>query len=251
MQQVERTEAEPHSVIQVEEVFFKYGDRTVLDGISLRLSRGEIFGILGANGAGKTTLIRLLLGLLKPQSGSIFVLGERPSPALTHRIGYMPQSSALYLELPVLDNVGFFARMFGLDDRAERGAAVKAALDVVALWDRRKDPLTRLSGGMRQRVSLAVALVHKPPLLILDEPTVGLDPELRASFWEHFRTLVTDGTTLLLSSHTMDDAAHCDHLGFIQDGHIIAEGSPAELRAATGKADTSLEEAFLHFVRRM
>jgi ABC-2 type transport system ATP-binding protein len=126
---------------------------------------------------------------------------------------------------------------------------VESAIRLVGLWDRRKDPVARLSGGMRQRVSLAIALVHSPTLLVLDEPTVGLDPELRASFWGHFRELARRGTTLIISSHTMDDAAHCDRLGFIQEGRVIAEGSPTELRAATGKAEATLEDAFLHFVR--
>ena len=119
-----------------------------------------------------------------------------------------------------------------------------------ALSERHKDALLSLSGGMRQRVSLAMALVHGPSLLVLDEPTVGLDPELRASFWERFGDMSASGTTLIISSHTMDDAAHCHRLAFIQEGRVVAQGSPAELRASTGAADASLDDAFLHFVRR-
>ena len=117
------------------------------------------------------------------------------------------------------------------------------------LSERRKDPLTRISGGMRQRVSLAIALVHSPSLLVLDEPTVSLDPELRAGFWDRFTDIAASGTTLIISSHTMDDAAHCHRLAFIQEGRVIAQGSPAELRASVGTADASLEDAFLHLVR--
>jgi ABC-2 type transport system ATP-binding protein len=139
--------------------------------------------------------------------------------------------------------------MYGLSNSAERREAVQRAIDWVALSERSKEPLLRLSGGMRQRVSLAVALVHSPPLLVLDEPTVGLDPELRAGFWDRFRDMAASGTSLIISSHTMDDAAHCHRLAFIQEGKVIAQGSPEELRTAAGVPDASLEDAFLHFVR--
>ena len=236
-------------VFEATNVDFSYGSLKVLDGLSLQVTRGEIFGVLGANGAGKTTLMRLLVGLLKPQSGEVRVFGEHPSPKGARGIGYMPQLSALYLELSAEQNIDFFARMYGLSDAAERREAVQRAIDWVALSERRKEPLLRLSGGMRQRVSLAVALVHSPPLLVLDEPTVGLDPELRAGFWDRFRDMAASATTLIISSHTMDDAAHCHRLAFIQEGRVIAQGSPGELRASTGLPNASLEDAFLHFVR--
>jgi len=229
---------------------FAFGRRAVLKNLSLSVPPGIAFGILGANGAGKTTLVRLLVGLLHPRSGEVSVLGERPSPRLTSRLGYMPQLSALYLALSAQENLEFFARMYGMSDRRERREAVAKALDVVGLSDRTNDPIVNLSGGMRQRVSLAVALVHEPPLLLLDEPTVGLDPELRASFWDHFKGMTRDGATLLISSHTMDDAAHCDRLGFLRDGRFIAEGTPVELRATTGRDGASLEDAFLFLVRQ-
>lgn len=236
-------------VIDAQSVDFSYGRRQVLSGLSLQVARGEVFGILGANGAGKTTFIRMLVGLLRPRSGRLHVLGERPSSRQASRVGYMPQLSALYQELTVEHNVSFFARMYGMSDRPARSEAVEAALNLVGLWERRKDAVLDLSGGMRQRLSLAIALVHGPSLLLLDEPTVGLDPELRASFWEHFRGMAAGGTTLVISSHTMDDAAHCDRLGFLQEGRVVAQGSPAELRASAG-ADATLEDAFLYYVRR-
>jgi ABC-2 type transport system ATP-binding protein len=233
----------------VEDLEFSYGKLKVLYGLTLTVSTGEIFGILGANGSGKTTLLRLLVGLLRPQLGVVEVLGEEPSPNLFSRIGYMPQLQALYMELSVQQNVDFFARMQGLSNTEERREVIEKILTRVELWDRRKDSVHRLSGGMRQRVSLAIALVHNPPLLFLDEPTVGLDPELRASLWEYFRNLAKSGMTMVVSSHVMDDAMHCDRLGLLHDGRVVAVGSPAELRAATGAADSTLEEAFLYMVR--
>lgn len=236
--------------ITVGNVEFSYGSLNVLNGLSLEISYGEIFGILGANGAGKTTLMRLLMSLSRPSAGRIQVLGQAPSPKLADRVGYMPQLNALYLELTVQQNVDFFARMYGMSDRAQRRAAVESALKAVALWERRSDSILRLSGGMRQRVSLAISLVHSPKVLVLDEPTVGLDPELRASFWDRFRGMAESGTTIVISSHTMDDAAHCDRLAFIQSGSVVAQGNPTELRQATGRPDATLEDAFLHFVKK-
>jgi ABC-2 type transport system ATP-binding protein len=234
-------------VVEVVGVEFSYGDIRALDGLSLSVPRGVSFGLLGPNGAGKTTLIRLLVGLLRPRRGTVRVLGEAPSPRVSGRIGYMPQLPALYGDLSVAQNVDFFARMYGLKDgRQER---MEEVLRLVELWERRRSSVLHLSGGMRQRLSLACALVHHPPLLILDEPTVGLDPELRATFWEHFRELTTKGTTIIISSHTMDDAAHCGELAFLRAGRVIAHGGPAQLRQATGREEATLEEAFLHFVR--
>lgn len=227
---------------------FNYGKTRVLDGLSLAVAKGMSFGLLGPNGAGKTTLIRMLVGLLRPQRGTVQVLGEVPSPRVTGRIGYMPQFPALYGELTVAHNVDFFARMYGLGDG--RRQQVEEVLHLVGLWERRGDAVLHLSGGMRQRLSLACALVHRPPLLIMDEPTVGLDPELRATFWDYFHGLTAQGNTIVISSHTMDDAAHCDELAFLRAGRIIAQGTPSQLRQATGQETATLEEAFLYFVRR-
>ena len=250
MNESQEESAKNPSVVNANNVVFSYGPRRALDKVSMHISKGEIYGILGANGAGKTTLIRIIAGLLKPDDGELLVFGEKPSSKTARNIGYMPQLSALYLELPAEQNVSFFARMFRAGTAKERRDAVAATLKLVGLWERRKDAVSNLSGGMRQRVSLAIALVHKPQLLILDEPTVGLDPELRVSFWEHFRSLADSGVTLVLSSHTMDDAAHCDRLAFLQDGHLVAEGSPSDLCSAVGLPGATLEDAFLYFVRK-
>jgi ABC-2 type transport system ATP-binding protein len=162
----------------------------------------------------------------------------------------MPQLHSLYTELSVIQNVDFFARVYHLRDKQKRAKRVEEAIRLVDLWPRRKDSVLKLSGGMKQRVSLACAIVHKPPLLFLDEPTVGLDPELRFTFWEHFANLTKQGTTLIVSSHTMDDAAHCDRLAFMRNGKLIAQGTPSELQRATGKAGANLEDAFLYFIHR-
>jgi ABC-2 type transport system ATP-binding protein len=236
-----------HIAVDISEVTFRYGKITALDGLSLAVPGGISFGLLGPNGAGKTTLIRLLVGLLKPKSGSVRVLGAVPSRHTANRVGYMPQLHSLYAELSVWQNVAFFARINGLSDRAERTRRVEDTIRLVDLWSRRNDSVTKLSGGMRQRVSLACAVVHNPPLLLLDEPTVGLDPELRVTFWEHFANLNEQGVTIIVSSHTMDDAAHCDRLAFMRSGRVIAQGSPDELRGKTGQE--TLEEAFLYYVR--
>jgi len=212
--------------------------------------RGISFGLLGPNGAGKTTLIRLLVGLLRPGAGTIRILGQRPSRKMARLIGYMPQSHSLYAELSVIQNVDFFARIYRLTDKAERARRVEEAIRLVDMWTRRNDAVQKLSGGMKQRVSLACAIVHNPPLLFLDEPTVGLDPELRVTFWKYFTGLTKQGATLIISSHTMDDAVHCGYLAFMRDGKVIARGSPGDLKQATGSPEATLEDAFLHFVRQ-
>ncbi|HIC49343.1 MAG TPA: ABC transporter ATP-binding protein [Dehalococcoidia bacterium] len=234
--------------IEFQNVKFSYGKREIFQNLSFTVERGQICGILGANGAGKTTAMQLLIGLLKADNGSITVLGEKLGNHNLHRIGYMPQLNALYQELSVEENLNFFARMYGMTNRQERAIAVDKALELIELDERRIDSVSNLSGGMRQRVSLGVALVHSPDVLILDEPTVGLDPQLRALFWDHFTSLSNLGITILISSHTMDDANHCQRLMFVQEGKIVADGTPGELRTAVGLAEATLEDAFLYFV---
>ncbi len=209
-----------------------------LDGVSLEVRRGEVYGLLGPNGSGKTTLIRMLVGLVAPDAGEVTVLGTRmPDLEVLGRIGYMTQAAALYTDLSVEENVRFFAAVTG----AEKNVA--EAIEIVELSDRRDSVVATLSGGMRQRASLACALVHQPQLLLLDEPTVGIDPQLRVQFWEYFRTLTAAGTTIIVSSHVMDEAERCDRLGLIRNGHLLAEGSVDDLRRQAGV--DRLEDAFL------
>jgi ABC-2 type transport system ATP-binding protein len=215
-----------------------FGKLKALDGATLRVREGEIYGLLGPNGAGKTTLIRSIVGLIAPDAGTVTVLGRRmPNLDVLRGVGYMTQQAALYPGLSVEENVAFFAAIYGVE------GGVKDALDIVQLYDRRKSVVSTLSGGMRQRCSLACALVHKPKLLLLDEPTVGIDPQLRVQFWEDFRRMAAAGTTLLVSSHVMDEAERCQRLGLIQYGRLLAEGTPNEIRARGGSQN--LEEAFL------
>jgi ABC-2 type transport system ATP-binding protein len=235
--------------IRINNLAFKYGRLTVINNIALEIPRGISFGLLGSNGAGKTTLIRLMVGLLKPSAGSILCLGKPPSTANACNVGYMPQLPSLYHELTVRQNIDFFARIYGLRDGQTRRKRVDEVIELVELAAKVDVSVAQLSGGMKQRVSLGCAIVHQPSLLFLDEPTVGLDPEIRANFWEYFDGLTAAGKTVVVSSHTMDDAAHCRQLVFIREGGIIALGTPAELRAAVGKPDATLEDAFLHFVR--
>jgi ABC-2 type transport system ATP-binding protein len=231
-------------VVQTTDLHKHFGPVRAVDGLSLSVRAGEIYGLLGPNGSGKTTLIRLLIGLLKPTAGSVRVLGQAmPDKAILAQVGYMTQGSALYEDLTVRENAAFFAEMCG-------GASRERVDEVVALVDlqERAGSLVRtLSGGMKQRTSLACALVHRPRLLLLDEPTVGVDPQLRATFWAYFRRLADEGVTLVVSSHVMDEAERCDRLGFMRQGRLLAEGSAAELRSRAGTA--TLEEAFLHFAQ--
>jgi len=229
--------------VDIQEVSKSFGAYQALNGVTLRVRRGEIYGLLGPNGAGKTTLIRLICGLLEANAGTVTMLGQRmPNVAVLRQVGYMTQQAALYPGLSVEENVAFFAAVNGAD------AGIKAALELVQLYDRRKSVVATLSGGMRQRCSLACALVHRPELLLLDEPTVGIDPQLRVQFWESFRRMAAGGTTIIVSSHVMDEADRCQRLGLIQYGRLLAEGTPAEIRSQGGSQN--LEEAFLALAGR-
>jgi len=230
--------AEPTHSVEVEGVSKRFGAQPALDGVTLRIRRGEVYGILGPNGAGKTTLIRSLVGLIVPDSGTVTVLGRRmPSLDILARVGYMTQQAALYPDLSAAENVRFFAEIYGAHD------GVREALEFVDLWERRDSVVSNLSGGMRTRCSLACALVHKPDLLLLDEPTVGVDPQLRVQLWDRFQRMARDGASILVSSHVMDEAERCDRLGLIRFGRLLAEGTVAELKRKAGVE--RLEDAFL------
>ena len=223
----------------------RFGRLTAVDAIDLELAAGRIYGLLGPNGSGKTTLIRLLAGLARPTAGTARVLGvDMPSRPNLARIGYMTQADGIYSELSVWENLRFFAALFGVRD----DAAIRESLEIVDLADRRSTPAYELSGGMRRRLSLACALVHRPDVLFLDEPTVGVDPALRVQFWGYFRDLAANGTTLLVASHVMDEADRCDELLLILHGRLLARGSGREIRERAGVAD--LEGAFLRLGER-
>lgn len=220
------------------------GKRPVLHDVSVRIARGTITGLLGPSGCGKTTLMRCIVGTQLITGGQVEVLGNPAGSALLrNRVGYMPQQATIYDDLRVIDNVRYFAALTGGDARD-----ADEAVDSVALRDHRGDYCANLSGGQRARVSLACALVGRPDLLVLDEPTIGLDPVLRAELWQQFATLARRGTTLLVSSHVMDEAEHCGELLLMRQGRLLARTTPRRLREETGC--TSMEEAFLSIIRR-
>jgi ABC-2 type transport system ATP-binding protein len=229
--------------VQAEGVRKSFGSIHALDGLSLSVRPGTIYGLLGPNGSGKTTLIRALAGLIRADAGTVTILGQAPRDAVAAgAVGYMTQAAALYGELSIEENLRFFGSLQNVP-AAEAAGRIDDALRAVALLDRRRTVVSTLSGGMRTRVSLAATLLHRPQLLLLDEPTVGVDPALRRDFWDHFRALARAGATILVSSHVMDEAARCDRLGLIRSGRLLAEGTAAELCARAGTAD--LESAFL------
>lgn len=226
----------------------RFGDLVAVNELDLDIERGEVYGLLGPNGAGKTTVIRILVGLATPSEGTVEVMG-RPAGdrGLAQRIGYMPQELALYEALTVEENLDLFGRLFGLTNKALEGRKVEV-LRFVALEERRFDLVHTLSGGMRHRVSLALSLLHEPDILFLDEPTVGVDPELRASFWDNFGKLKESGKTVVITTHYMDEAKHCDRIGLMHRGRMVAEGIPADVVREVDAAD--LEEAFLKLASR-
>ncbi|MBO0854429.1 MAG: ABC transporter ATP-binding protein [Nocardia sp.] len=231
-----------NQAVTVEHLRVRRGGREVLHDISLSVPAGSITGLLGPSGCGKTTLMRALVGTQLVQAGSVRVLGqEAGSRGLRSRVGYVTQAPSIYDDLTVADNVSYFAALYG------RGTEdARAAIDRVGLGDHLRQRGDELSGGQRTRASLACALVAEPEVLILDEPTVGLDPVLRVELWRQFRELAAAGRTLVVSSHVMDEAEHCDRLLLMREGRLLAQLSPDELRAETG--ENSLEKAFLALI---
>lgn len=215
------------------------GGAVIIPGLSLDIPAGCVVGLLGPSGSGKTTLMRAIVGVQRITAGRVSVLGEPAgSPALRRRIGYVTQSPSVYADLSVRANVAYFGGLLGAGARQ-----VAAALDEVGLSEFANRPVARLSGGQRSRVSLAAALVGRPDLLVLDEPTVGLDPVLRRDLWQLFHQLAARGTSLLISSHVMDEAARCDRLVLLREGGILADATLPDLLERTGAPDA--EAAFL------
>jgi ABC-2 type transport system ATP-binding protein len=227
------------TAIRIKKLNVRRGGRLVLPELSLDIRRGVVTGLLGPSGSGKTTLIRGIVGVQIVESGEITVLGEPAgSEALRRRIGYVTQAPSVYSDLTVRQNLDYFAAILG----APKGR-VKEAIDAVDLGGHANQLVRTLSGGETSRVSLATAVLGHPDLLVLDEPTVGLDPVLRRDLWTMFHELAAAGTTLLVSSHVMDEAERCDDLVLLRNGRIVATGSPSELREETQTED--LEGAFL------
>ncbi|HLR55399.1 MAG TPA: ABC transporter ATP-binding protein [Actinomycetales bacterium] len=240
----DRAAGRPSPAIDVRGLHVRRGQHEVFAGLTCQLRAGQITGILGPSGSGKTTLLRALVGVQKFQGGSIKVLGHQAgSPQLRRRVAYMTQSVSIYRDLSVEQNVKYFGALFNTP-----GVEIDRVISEVGLEKYRKQLARALSGGQMSRVSLAAALVGKPEVLILDEPTVGQDPVLREELWENFRSRAAAGATVLVSSHVMDEAAKCDDLLLLRQGEIIAQDSPNTLLERTGADD--FEEAFLRLIRQ-
>jgi ABC-2 type transport system ATP-binding protein len=231
------------AAVEVRELVVERGRKPVLHGVTCSVAAGRVVGLLGPSGSGKTTLIRAIVGVQIVRSGTVTVLGSPAgSRALRRTVGYVTQSPSVYADLSVRENARYFASLYGLGAaEAERGIAD------VGLADAAGQLVGNLSGGQRSRASLACALLGTPRLLVLDEPTVGQDPVLRADLWARFHELADQGTTLLVSSHVMDEAARCDRLLLIREGRLIADDTPDAIRARAGTDD--LDEAFLRLIR--
>jgi ABC-2 type transport system ATP-binding protein len=228
-----------------------FGAFRAVDGVSIDVPAGEIYGLVGPSGAGKTTLIRLFCGLAAATRGQVRLLGHAmpgERRVVEGRFGYMPQERAVYRDLSVGENLLFFGQIYGMD-RQRIARRTTEILSLMRLGDRVRQRADSLSGGERQRLSLACALLHEPDALLLDEPTIGLDPALRAQFWDHFHALSKGGRTILLSTHYLLEAERCRRVGLMQAGRFIAEGTPAELRSAAasrvGRTVLDMEDVFL------
>lgn len=235
-------------VIRTDKLRKEFDGLVAVSGLNLRVGRGRLYGLIGPNGSGKTTAIKMLVGLLRPTSGTASVLGERvPVRKNIARVGYMPQEMAIYTDLTVHENIQLFGQLYSLSSESlERRE--KSLLKMVDLEDRSDSLISQLSGGMKHRVSLASALIHDPEVVFLDEPTVGVDPELRVGFWKYFSDLKSVGKTIILTTHYMDEAVRCDTVGMMRTGDLIGEGTPKQLMEATSTLD--LESAFLAYARR-
>ena len=223
-----------------------YAGRRVVDAVDMQVARGRIVGFLGPNGSGKTTSLRMLCGLLTPDAGEGQVLGldfRRRAAEVKRQVGYMTQKFGLYEDLSIRENLDFIARLFSMPDRR---TAVDAALERLGLATRQKQLAGALSGGWKQRLALAACLLHRPRLLLLDEPTAGVDPKARREFWDQIHQLATEGITVLVSTHYMDEAERCDELVYIAYGRVLARGTAADIVATSGASD--LEDAFVRLV---
>lgn len=220
------------NAIETHDLTRKFGDFTAVDKISLNVKKGTIYGFLGPNGSGKSTTIRMLCGILEPTSGSGKVLGldlVSEGEAIKNKIGYMSQKFSLYEDLTIKENLEFYAGLYSLSD-AESKRRIAEMIEMAGLSGREDEMTSRLSGGWRQRLALGCSILHNPPIVFLDEPTGGVDPKARRLFWDIIYKLATQGTTVMVTTHFMDEAEHCDEIGFIFEGKLIAAGTPAVLK---------------------
>jgi drug efflux transport system ATP-binding protein len=237
-------------VIEAHDLTKRFGDVTAVDGVSFTIGNGEIYGILGPNGSGKTTTIRMLCGIMRPTSGTAIVADVdvvRDPDAVKARIGYMSQAFGLYRDLTVMENLRFYAGLYGMDREWKERAAW--AVESMRLQDATRRLAGNLSGGNKQRLALGCAVLHRPPVVFLDEPTAGVDPYARRVFWEIIRDLASRGTTMIVTTHYMDEAERFDRLAFLSRGRLKAVGTPTEVKAAFGE-NLTLEDIFVELQER-
>lgn len=234
-------------VVDVANIDVTYNKTRILSNVDIKIKEGEIIGLLGPSGAGKTTLVKVIIGMKEVDKGKVKVFDNKmPTLDVSKDIGYMAQSDALYDDISALDNVLFFGELYGIKGEV----AKERAMEVLRLVNLDKDfnkAVKNYSGGMKRRLSLAIALLHNPKLLILDEPTVGIDPILRKKFWDEFERIKNAGRTIIVTTHVMDEAYKCDKLALIRDGEIISEGTPKEIIESSG--GKTIEDAFLFYSR--
>ena len=242
------TAAQP--AVHSEKLTKKFGDVTAVDNVTFDVNRGEVFGVLGPNGSGKTTTIRMLCGLLTPTSGTATVAGfdvRTQSEEIRRNIGYMSQRFGMYEDLTVEENLDFYSSLYGLAGEEKR-KRMEELFDELGLRPRIKQLVGTLSGGWKQRISLACAIAHHPQVLFLDEPTAGVDPAARRRFWDTIYELARDGTTILVTTHYMDEAARCQRIAFLSRGHLIAIGTSEEVTRQFGKP--TIEDVFIELQQR-
>jgi len=235
------------AAVETHDLTRRFGSVIAVEKLTLRIATGEVFGLLGPNGSGKTTTIRMLCGLLEPSEGGASVAGIDVTVAperIKQRIGYMSQKFGLYEDLTVAENLDFYAGIYGLTGAARR-ERLRQVIEFIGLGTRLGQLAAELSGGWKQRLALGCALLHRPPVLFLDEPTAGVDPAARRNFWRAIHELARQGTTVLVTTHYMDEAERCGRLAMLSGGRLIALGTPAEVAAQVGGAGTTLEDAFI------
>ncbi|MCA0970504.1 ABC transporter ATP-binding protein [Halobacillus litoralis] len=233
------------AILQLKDISQQFNQRNILNNIEFDIQKGEIFGLLGPSGAGKTTLVKMMTGTLVPTEGQVFMNGEQiPSLEQMKKYGFMAQSDALYQELTAYENLDFFGSLYKMS-KTYRKKRISEVMEMVDLSGHLHQPVETFSGGMKRRLSLAAALMHEPELIILDEPTVGIDPVLRQSIWNELQRLKEKGITIVVTTHVMDEAEKCDRLALLREGEVIALNTPSQLKETIGVA--SIEEVFLHY----
>lgn len=222
-----------------------FGEHQVLKDVNIEVPYGAIYGMLGPSGCGKTTTVKIIAGISEANDGEVFVLDEKmPNLELMRKVGYMAQSDALYGDLTARQNLEFFGQLYGIEN-ANLKLRIEEVIKIVNLYKDLDKPISDFSGGMKRRLSLAMTILHEPRVLILDEPTVGIDPLLRKNIWDELYKMTENGVTILVTTHVMDEAEKCTHLSMMREGKLLATGAPAEIQAKAGA--TNIEEAFVYF----